>query len=401
MPSPTRKTARLVALAALVALTLPGRSPAQQTQKPPLHGRHWMAITGKPLAATAGSMMFHKGGNAVDAAAAMLAATSTMWDVLSWGGETQALIYNPRTGKVIGINAMGVAPTGATPEFFRARGMRYPPEYGPLAATTPGTPGGLMVMLAEYGTLSLKDVFAPSIEMARGYPIEAQTANSIEREKARIKQWRYSRAVMLPHLGEAREAPHPGEIFRQPDLAATLEKLVEAEQLALRQGKNRKDAIMAAYDRFYRGDIARELVRGVREEGGLITLQDLDRWKVRIEEPVMTSYRGIDVYKLTHWTQGPSMLQALNILENFDLKGMGYNSARYTHALYQSMSLAFADRDFYYGDPAFAPAEPIRGLLSKEYARQRAGTINWERNDPDIRPGDPYPFQGGTNPFTE
>ncbi len=393
--------ARPAALLALLALALPGQPHAQQTQKPPLHGRHWMAITGKPLAATAGSMMFQKGGNAVDAAAAMLAATATMWDVLSWGGETQALIYNPRTGKVIGINAMGVAPTGATPEFFRARGMKYPPEYGPLAATTPGTPGGLMVMLAEYGTLSLKDVLAPAIQMAEGYPIEAQTANSIEREKARIKQWRYSRAVMLTHPGEAREAPHAGEIFRQPDLAATLTRLVEAEQNALRQGKSRRDAIMAAYDRFYRGDIAQEFVRGVREEGGLITLQDLARWKVGIEEPVMTRYRGIDVYKLTHWTQGPSMLQALNILENFDLKAMGYNSARYTHALYQAMSMAFADRDFYYGDPAFAPAEPIRGLLSKEYARQRAAAINWERNDPDIRPGDPYPFQGGTNPWTQ
>jgi gamma-glutamyltranspeptidase/glutathione hydrolase len=393
--------ARPAALLALLALALPGQPHAQQTQKPPLHGRHWIAITGKPLAATAGSMMFQKGGNAVDAAAAMLAATATMWDVLSWGGETQALIYNPRTGKVIGINAMGVAPTGATPEFFRARGMKYPPEYGPLAATTPGTPGGLMVMLAEYGTLSLKDVLAPAIQMAEGYPIEAQTANSIEREKARIKQWRYSRAVMLTHPGEAREAPHAGEIFRQPDLAATLTRLVEAEQNALRQGKSRRDAIMAAYDRFYRGDIAQEFVRGVREEGGLITLQDLARWKVGIEEPVMTRYRGIDVYKLTHWTQGPSMLQALNILENFDLKAMGYNSARYTHALYQAMSMAFADRDFYYGDPAFAPAEPIRGLLSKEYARQRAAAINWERNDPDIRPGDPYPFQGGTNPWTQ
>jgi gamma-glutamyltranspeptidase/glutathione hydrolase len=392
--------ARPAALLALLALALPGQTEAQQTQKPPLHGRHWMAITGKPLAATAGSMMFQKGGNAVDAAAAMLAATATMWDVLSWGGETQALIYDPRTGKVIGINAMGVAPTGATPEFFRARGMKYPPEYGPLAATTPGTPGGLMVMLAEYGRLSLKDVLAPAIQMAEGYPIEAQTANSIEREKARIKQWRYSRAVMLTHPGEAREAPHAGEIFRQPDLAATLNKLVEAEQNALRQGKSRRDAIMAAYDRFYRGDIAQEFVRGVREEGGLITLQDLARWKVGIEEPVMTRYRGIDVYKLTHWTQGPSMLQALNILENFDLKSMGYNSARYTHALYQAMSMAFADRDFYYGDPAFAPQEPIRGLLSKEYARQRAAAINWERNDPDIRPGDPYPFQGGTNPWT-
>src|SRR5437773_8406107 len=128
------------------------------TVKPALHGRHWVAITGKPLAATAGAMMFQKGGNAVDAACAMLAAVTTMWDVLSWGGETQALIYDPHTGKVIGIDALGVAPTGATPEFFRSKGMAYPPEYGPPAAVTPGTPGGLMTMLAEYGTLSLKDV---------------------------------------------------------------------------------------------------------------------------------------------------------------------------------------------------------------------------------------------------
>src|SRR5687768_3215756 len=156
---------------------------AQVTQKPPLHGKNWMAITGKPLAATAGAMIFQQGGNAVDAACAMLAATCTMWDVLSWGGETQALIYNPRTKKVIAINALGVAPTGATPELYRSKGMRYPPEEGPLAAVTPGTPGGLMVMLADYGTLSLREVLEPAIQMADGYPIEAQTANSIEREK--------------------------------------------------------------------------------------------------------------------------------------------------------------------------------------------------------------------------
>ncbi|HMG18081.1 MAG TPA: gamma-glutamyltransferase, partial [Gemmatimonadales bacterium] len=368
--------------------------------KPALHGRHWVAITGKPLAATAGAMMFQKGGNPVDAACAMLAAVTTMWDVLSWGGETQALIYNPRTKKVIAINALGVAPTGATPEFYRSKGMRFPPEYGPLSAITPGTPGGLMTMLAEYGTLSLRDVLEPAIRMADGYPIEEETANSIERQKRWLKQWRYSRAVMLPHAGEAREAPEAGEIFRQADLAATLRKLVEAEQRALREGKSRRDAIYAAYDRFYKGDIAQEFVRGFQEEGGLITLQDLATWKVKIEEPVMTTYRGIDVYKLQTWTQGPAMLQALNILENFDLKAMGYNSARYIHTVYQAMSLAFADRDFYYGDPAFAPEEPIRGLLSKAYARQRAQSINPDRNDPTIKPGDPYPFQGGTNPYT-
>lgn len=372
---------------------------AQQTQKPPLHGKNWMAITGKPLAATAGSMVFQQGGNAVDAACAMLAATCTMWDVLSWGGETQALIYNPRTQKVIAINAMGVAPTGATPEFFKAKGMNYPPEFGPLAATTPGTPGGLCFMLAEYGTLSLKEVLAPAMNLAAGYPIEAQTANSIERNKERIKQWPYSKQVFLTHAGPGREAPEAGEIFKQEDLLNTLRKMVEAEQQALKSGKDRKQAIYAAYDRFYKGDIADEFVRGVQEQGGLITKADLANWKPLAEEPLHVNYKGIDVYKLQQWTQGPVLLQALNILENFDLKTMGYNSARYIHTLYQAMNLSFADRDFYYGDPAFSPASPIKGLLSKDYAKLRAAQIRFDKNDANAGPGDPYPFEGKTNPY--
>lgn len=371
------------------------------TQKPPLHAKHWMAITGKPLAATAGAMVFAKGGNAVDASCAMLAATCTMFDVLSWGGETQALIYNPKTKKVIAINALGVAPTGATADFFKGKGMNYPPQYGPLAAVTPGTPGGLMVMLAEYGTLSLKDVLAPAIQLAEGYPIEAQTANSFEREKERLKEWPYSKALFLPHLGEKREAPVAGEIFKQPDLMLTLQKLVETEQQALKKGKNRKEAIYAAYDRFYKGDIAKEFARSSQEQGGLITEQDLAKWKVITEEPLMVNYKGIEVYKMQQWTQGPVMLQALNMLENFDLKAMGFNSARYIHTLYQVMNLTFADRDFYYGDPYFAPEEPIKGLLSKEYARERIKSINWERNDVKAAPGDPYPFEGKTNPYKD
>lgn len=371
------------------------------TQKPPLHGRHWMAVTGKPLSATAGAMIFSKGGNAVDAACAILAANCTMWDVLSWGGETQALIYNPKTKKVIAINALGVAPTGATAQFFKDKEMKYPPQYGPLAAVTPGTPGGLLTMLAEYGTMSLKDVLAPAMQMAEGYPIEAQTANSIEREKNRIKEWPYSKKVFLTHLGEEREAPYAGEIFVQKDLLETLKKMVEAEQQALKKGKSRKDAIYAAYDRFYKGDIAKEFARGCQEQGGLITERDLANWKVKIEEPLMTTYKGIEVYKLQQWTQGPVMLQTLNILENFDLKAMGYNTSRYIHTLYQSMNLAFADRDFYYGDPAFAPEEPMKGLLSKEYAKERAKLINPDRNNPKIGPGDPYPFEGKVNPYND
>jgi gamma-glutamyltranspeptidase/glutathione hydrolase len=380
---------------------LPVTSFAQRTQKPVLHGKNWMAITGKPLAATAGAMIFTEGGNAVDAACAMLAATCTMWDDLSWGGETQALIYNPRTGKVIGINALGVAPTGATPEFFKEKEMNYPPEYGPLAAVTPGTPGGLMTMLAEFGTKSLEEVLRPAINLAEGYPIEASKADYIESMKGRIKEWPYSKRVFLPHEGAEREAPEPGEIFRQTDLMHTLQKLVATEKEALKKGKSRKEAIYAAYDRFYRGDIAEEFVRGSKEQGGLITLKDLAEWKVYLEEPVKTTYKGIEVYKLTSWVQGPVMLQALNILENLDLKAMGYNSTRYLHTLYQVMSLTFADRDFYYGDPYFPPEEPLEGLLSKEYAKDRLKLIDWEKNDTDIQPGDPYPYQGGKNPYLD
>ncbi|MHC5003758.1 MAG: gamma-glutamyltransferase family protein [Planctomycetota bacterium] len=336
-----RHTNVLVRSIVVVLLATSGAA-AQRTAKPVLHGRHWMAITGKPLGATAGATIFARGGNAVDAACAMLGATCTMWDTLGWGGETQALIYDPVQRKVVGINALGVAPTGATAEYFRRQDMTYPPAYGPLAAVTPGTPGGLMVMLAEYGTMSLAEVLAPSMEMADGYPIEAQTADRIEREKDRIREWPYSRDVFLTHQGEP-----------------------------------------------------------PREQGGLITLEDLSDWEVYIERPVMTTYKGIEVYKLTTWVQGPVLLQMLNMLEPVDLRGLGYNSARYIHTVYQVMNLAFADRDFYYGDPYFPPDEPVAGLLSKDYARQRFAQVDPDRNDAVVGPGDPYPFQGGENPYRE
>ena len=399
---PVRVVAAVFGLALLCSSV---SASAQSTVKPVLHGKHWVAVTGKPLAATAGSMIFTRGGNAVDAACAMLAATSTMWDTLGWGGETQALIYNPNTGKVIGINALGVAPTGATPEFFKDKDMAYPPEYGPLAAVTPGTPGGLMVMLAEYGKLSLAEVLAPAMQMADGYPIEENQADNMERRKELLSSWKYSREVFLPHLkdddSQERAAPYAGENFQQHKLLATLQKLVDTEAAALKAGKNRKEAIYAAYDRFYRGDIAKEIVRGSTEYGGLMTMEDLDKWQVYIEEPVSTNYKGVDVYKLTHWVQGPALLQMLNILEEFDLKSMGYNSLNYIHTIYQAMNMSFADRDFYYGDPYAPPVEPIKGLLSKEYADHRRAQMNMTENDATTKPGDPYPFQGGKNPYKE
>jgi gamma-glutamyltranspeptidase/glutathione hydrolase len=374
---------------------------AQRTEKPPLHGNHWMAVTGRPLAAEAGAQIFQEGGNAIDAACGMLAAVCTMHIVLTWGGETQALIYNPHTGKVIAINALGWAPTGATPAFFKAKGYNFPPEFGPLAAVTPGTPGGLCYMLAEYGTMSLKEVLAPAMEMAKGFAIDAQVANMLEGYKQYLKQWPYSKALFLPHPGEKREAPEPGEIFAQKDLLETLTRMVDAEQDALKHKKSRKEAIYAAMERFYKGDIAQEFVRGCQEQGGLITMQDMAAWKPIEEEPLHVNYRGYEVYKLQQWTQGPVMLQALNILENFDLKSMGYNSSRYINTVYQAMSLAFADRDFYYGDPYANTGQPMKGLLSKDYAKARVALIQPDHNDPTIGPGDPYPYEGRTNPFTE
>ena len=418
----TRLFARFpsIAVAALVAMSFPvgaqqQRPPRPQTaqprqaedprysptEKPPLHATHWLAITGKPLSATAGALIFGKGGNAVDAAAAMLAAGCTMWDTLSCGGETQALIYDPRAKKVIGIDALGVAPTGATADYYHEKGYRFPPEYGPLAAVTPGTVGGLLTMLAEYGTMSVRDVLAPAIQMADGYAMEAQLSRAINQYKDMLGKWKYSSAVMLTHPGTDRPGPEAGETFVQKDLADTWRKLVEAEQQALSAGKTRKQAIYAAYDRFYKGDIAREIVRGTREEGGLFTMEDLANWKVRIEEPLHTTYKGIEVYKLPIWQQGPVLLQALNILENLDVKARGYNSPAYIHTLYQTMNLTYADRDFYYGDPYFPPEEPVAGLMSKAYARARASQIDSAKNDPGTKPGDPYQYQGGSNPFKE
>src|SRR5687768_14053981 len=248
MPLSSLRPRTILAIAVVVgSIVMPDLS-AQRSVKPVLHGTHWVAIGGKPLVASAGAITFTKGGNAVDATCAMLAAACTMWDTLGWGGETQALIYNPIMGKVIGVNALGVAPSGATVDFYREKRMAYPPEYGPLAALTPGTPGGLLTMLAEFGTMSLAEILAPALEMSQGYPIEQQSIAAIDQHLEQLVKWPYSTRVFVtqgdegnPNLRPAREA---GDIFRQPDLAATLRKLIEAERNALAAGKNRKDAIM-------------------------------------------------------------------------------------------------------------------------------------------------------------
>jgi len=220
----------------------------------------------------------------------------------------------------------------------------------------------------------------------------------IDGQRAWIEKWPASKAVFLPRDGKP---PEPGSIFKQTDLAATLKRLVDAEKAAKAAGKDRKASILAAYDLFYKGELGRDFAAAAQGEGALITAEDLKAWQPRFEAPVSTTYHDLEVYKLTVWTQGPALLQALNLLEGEDLAAMGFNSARYIHTVTQAMQMAFADRDFYYGDPAFPPEEPVAGLLSKDYAKKRWAGVDRAKNRPDIRPGDPYPFQGQTNPFKD
>ena len=304
------RTRRALASAAFCFLGLQllpiSRAAAQRTQKPVLHGRHWVAVTGKPLAATAGAMILQKGGNAIDAAAAMLGAVSTMWDVLSWGGETQALIYNPKTQKVIGINALGVAPTGATAEFYKSKGLEL--SAGVRTARCGDSRNARRTTRYARRVRHDEPGGCPRAGDSDGRRLSDRGTGPPSRliVNATGSRSGSTRARSSSHIpGEAREAPVAGEIFKQADLAATLRKLVEAERDALKKGKSRKEAIYAAYDRFYKGDIAKELVRGAREEGALFTEADLANWKVHIEEPVSTSYKGIDVYKLTALDAGP------------------------------------------------------------------------------------------------
>ena len=371
--------------------------------KPVIHARDWVAITGKPLGATAGALIFAQGGNAMDAACAMLATVCVMTDSLHWGGETQSLVYDPQANKVFGVNGMGHAYTGATPEFFFEKGLAFPPNYDVLAASTPGTPRGLMYQLAEWGTMSLAEVLAPAIRMAEGYPIEEQLVSGITNSKEMLSGWKYSAPIYLPNGGEA---PRVGQIFVQKDLANMFRKLVETERLALVNGATRKEAIEAANHRFYAGDIAQEFVRASQENGGQHTMEDLyysgvEWWDLTKEEPITVNYKGIDVYKLTSWTQGPVLLQMLNLLELVDMSKYERGTAEYIHLIYQIMNLAYADRDFYYGDPRWEPKTPLEGLLSKEYAAERFKLINYEKNEPNVRPGDPYPYQGEENPFKD
>jgi len=368
--------------------------------RPVIRGRHLVVACGHYLAALAGMRMRDRGGNAIDAGVAMAFAQAVLeFQSYGFGGECPILIYAAATREVVAINGNTRAPAAATIEWFRDHGITLIPGDGFLPAGVPAAPDALITALDRYGRLALKDVLAPAIELAaHGFPVYEGMRDRIAATADRFRsEWPTSAALFLP----ADRVPDVGETWRDPDLARTFERLVEAEDNARHNG--RSAALRAARDRFYKGDIAREIVAFQRdtkvrdangmESSGLLTAEDFAAFETRVEAPVTLNYRGYDVYKCGPWSQGPVFLQQLALLEGFDLAALRHNSADHIHLVIEATKLAFADRERYYGDPQYADV-PLRGLLSKAYAAERRGLIDMQRASLELRPGNPYPYEG-------
>ena len=366
------------------------QSPA--TYRPEVVGRVGVVAAGRHFAAGAGLRMLARGGNAVDAGVAgVFAAAVTEISHFGLGGEVPILLYLADRREVVVINGQGVAPAAASPGYFRRQGAI--PTNGPSAGTVPAVVDSLAIALAEFGTLSLAEVLAPAIDLAgEGFPWYEFLTRYLTRELDSVRRIPSGARVYLQDPGGT--IPPVGSLFRQRDLAQTLRALEEEEQRHLHQG--RKAAIYAARDRFYRGDIGQRVVRAVQEAGGLLTAEDLGRYKGRVERPThavfQTRHGTFEVFKTGFWGQGPVLLQALMILQGFGLERMGHNSAEYIHTVTEALKLALADRDTYYGDPDFAKV-PALGLLSSTYAADRRKLIDPTAANNLVRPGDPRKFE--------
>ena len=370
----------------------------------PSRGTHGAIAAGSEAATEAGMRLFFHGGNAVDAGVATtLAASIFEFSHFGFGGEAPILIRT-RDGKVHAIAGVGTMPKMATAEFFRERKLQpgeviSPPEKGglkgmvPVAgimpALVPGMVDAVLVALREYGTKSFAEVIEPAIELADGMAIDETRSGSIERSRRYLDLWPTSKRVFLPDG----HTPRPGEIFRQPDLARTLRSMAEVEKQALAAGKSRVAAIDSVRDYFYRGDIARRIDAFCRKNNGLLRYEDMAAFHLQPEDAVMTTFHGYEVYKPGFWSQGPSLIETLNMLEPYNLAGMKWNSTDYIHTLVEALKLAYADRDTYYGDPKFAQV-PMKTLLSKEYANERRKLIG-PNASMEFRPGKigPHPPQ--------
>jgi len=379
-------------------LTLASSLNAQHTLKPTVGGKRGAVAAGHPLVAEAGLRILQKGGNAVDAGVAtVFAAAVVELDGFGAGGECPILI-KPRGKPVVAITGAGPAPELATVDFYRElrrddQRLRdvaeistgIIPAYGPLSAVVPGAIDALLVALAEFGTMPLAEVIQPAIELAEGFPIDGRLVSAIATYRAVVEKWPTTNRVYLPDG----RLPSEGELFVQADLAGTLRRLAEVERQNASRGP--AAAIEAVRDYFYRGPIARRIEEFCQQAGCLLREKDFAAFRAKIEEPLTTNYRGVDVYKVSFWSQSPVFLQNLNLLEGFDLRAMGHNSADYIHTVVEAMKLGYADRDAYYGDPDYSLIPPQ--LLSKEYAAVRRTLINPERASSDHIPGDPLRMQ--------
>lgn len=372
------------------------------TFRPVVRGKRGAVAGGHPLSVEAGLRMLQRGGNAVDAGVATILAASVIeFSHFSFGGEVPILI-KLKDQKVVVIEGMGQAPMKATREFFvnraksesggpgqttmpGARRGGLIPSTGPLSATVPAILDACVTALDKFGTKTLAEVMEPAIQLADGFPIDELRVNYIRTRSSVFSQWADAKRIFLPNG----EVPKVGDIFVQADLARTLREIVRAEKLASRGSRNARHAgLMAARDYFYKGPIAQRIGDYMQANGGLIAAGDFARFAAKVGQPVEANYRGYQVYKAGFWTQGPAMVETLNMLEGYDLKKLGHNSAAYIHTLAEALKLAMADRDRYYGDPDFVKI-PMSELLSKDYAALRRPLIDQERASLAQQPGDP------------
>lgn len=357
------------------------KAPYGKTYKPLIRGLRGVVGGGKYLAAQAGQRILTQGGNAIDAGVATVFAEAiTELDVFGFGGEVPVLVYIAKEKKVYAISGGGFAPKAVTIERYKKEGGI--PADGILSATVPAVFDTLVLALDRFGTKTLEEVLAPALEYADGFPMYEHLAGLLKERAEATRRFPSTARIYLPDG----KIPKPGDVFRQPDLAATLRRLVGVERE--NRSKGRGAALQATRDYFYRGPIGKAIGEFSQANGGLLTAEDLAAYSAKVEEPVKTTYRGHDIYKVGFWTQGPFMLQVLNMLEPYDLKAMGRNSPDYIHTVAEAMKLGFADRDTHYGDPEFVNV-PGPQLLSKEYAGIRRSLIDPSRASLEQRPGDP------------
>ena len=381
---------------AFVLAGLPVSTSHADTFRPVVRGKRGVVAGGQPLSVEAGLRILQRGGNAVDAGVATILAASVIeFSHFSFGGEVPILI-KLKDQKVVVIEGMGQAPMKATREFFVNRANSFTPSLttrkgglipstGPLSATVPAVLDACITALDQFGTKTLSEVMEPAIQLADGFPIDELRVQYIRTRSPIFSQWPDAKRVFMP----GGQAPKVGDIFAQADLARTLREIVRAERLASKGPRNNRHAgLMAARDYFYRGPIARRIGDYMQANGGLIAAGDFARFAAKVGQPVQADYRGYQVYKAGFWTQGPALVETLNILEGFDLKKMGHNSPAYIHTLAEALKLALADRDRYYGDPDFVKI-PMTELLSKNYAALRRPLIDERRASLAQQPGDP------------